>query len=49
MHLNLLKLTAISEVSLIKKTYLAVSSSYQWVDFFMNFLAVRQAVDLTPK
>ena len=28
--------------SLVKKTYfVAVSSSYQWVDFFVNLLAVR--------
>ena len=32
-----------------KKTYLAVSSSYQWVDFFVNLLADRKAVDSTPK
>ena len=35
--------------SLMKKTDLAVSSSYQWVDFFVNFLADRNAVDSTPK
>ena len=31
-----------------KKTYLVISSSYQWVDFFVNFLAGRKAVDSTP-
>ena len=30
-----------------KKTF--SSSSYQWVDFFANFLADRKAVDSTPK
>ena len=30
-----------------KKTYLAVSSSYQWVDYFLNLLADRKAVDST--
>ena len=30
-------------------TYLAVSSSYQRVDFFVNLLADRKAVDSTPK
>ena len=25
------------------------SSSYQWVDFFVNLLADRKAVDSTPK
>ena len=48
-HWNLLKLTAIFTASLMKKTYLAVSSSYQWVDFFVNLLADRKAVDSTPK
>ena len=33
----------------MKKTYLAVNSSYQWVDIFVNLLADRKAVDLTPK
>ena len=46
---NLLKLTAIFIASLKKKTYLAFSSSYQWVDFFVNLLAHRKAVDSTPK
>ena len=32
-----------------KNIYLAVSSSDQWVDFSVNLLAVRKAVDLTPK
>ena len=40
-HCNLLKLTAIFIASLVKKIYLAVSSSYQWVDFFVNLLADR--------
>ena len=37
--------------SLMKKTYLnlAVSSSYQWLDFFVNLLADRKTVDSTPK
>ena len=30
-------------------TYLAVSSSYQRVDFFVNLLADRKAVDSRPK
>ena len=47
--MSLLKLTVIFIVSLIKKTYLAVSSSDQLVDFFVNLLADRKAVDLTPK
>ena len=35
----------------MKKTYLnlAVSSSYQWLDFFVNLLADRKTVDSTPK
>ena len=33
----------------MKKTYLAVSLSYQLVDFFVNLLAHRKAVDSTPK
>ena len=33
-----------------KKTYLAVSSTYhQWVDFFVNVLADRKALDSTQK
>ena len=32
-----------------KKTYLAVSSSYQWVDFFEDLLADKKAVDSIPK
>ena len=32
-----------------KKTYLAVSWSYQWVDLFVNLLADRRAVNSTPK
>ena len=32
-----------------KKTYFAVRSSYQWVEFFVNLLADRKAVDSTPK
>ena len=47
---TLLKLRAICIASLMKKTYLAVSSSYQWVGrFFYEFLADRKAVDSTPK
>ena len=33
----------------MKKTYLAVRSSYQWVDVFVNLLADRKAVDSTPR
>ena len=34
----------------MKKTYLAVSSSYlQWVDFFVNVVADRKDVVSTPK
>ena len=33
----------------MKKTYLAVSSSLKWVDFFVNLLADKKAVDLTTK
>ena len=47
--MSLLKLTVIFIASLMKKTYLAVSSSDQSVDFFVNLLADRKAVDLTPK
>ena len=32
-----------------KQTYLAVSSSYKWVDFLVNLLADRKTVDSTPK
>ena len=32
-----------------EKTYLAVSLSYQWVDFFLNLLADRKTVDSTTK
>ena len=32
-----------------KKTYLAVRSSYQWVDVFVNLLADKKAVDSTAK
>ena len=31
------------------KTYLTVTSSDKWVDFFVNLLADRKAVDSTPK
>ena len=47
--MNLQKVTAISIPSLMKKTYLADSLSYQSVDFFVNLLADRKAVDSTPK
>ena len=32
-----------------KKTCLAVSLSYQWVDFSVNLLEDNKAVDSTPK
>ena len=48
-HWNLLKLTAIFIALLMIKTYLAVSSSYQWVDVFVNLLADRKPVGSTPK
>ena len=32
-----------------KKANVFVSSSYQWVDFFVNLLADRKAVNWTPK
>ena len=33
----------------MKRTYLAVTSSYQWVDFFVNLLVDRKAVESTPR
>ena len=40
--LEFIKTDSYSIASLVKKTYLAVSSSYhQWVDVFMNLLADR--------
>ena len=36
--------------SIMKKTYLAVTLSYQWVGFFVNLLMTgRKAMDSTPK
>ena len=33
----------------MKNNLISISSSCQWVDFFVNLLADRKAVDSTPK
>ena len=48
MYWNLLKVRAVFIASLMEKSIFS-SSTYHWIDFFVNLMADRKAVDSTPK